>query len=235
MNQDSSASWHQTLQNDHMLVPGDDNFPNFFQLGIDFDEFDEAHIPHNGFAPAMGDLGMHQLAMGSSANGVRAPGTIYTPISEAVTPATLMRLQSQTESPYALAQSSGCAATANDFMDDLMLPESAASSLMSPLMAGTEDPTVEEETTPTISAKTPKLSAASTPRTSAQRAQVKAATADTIHKRTGSQSGYVGKPRQGGSTSHVSPAIRPKLSPNISPLISQSRKFFYAQGQIYTC
>lgn len=66
MNQDPSATWHHTLQHEPMLVAGDDDFTSLFQLGIDFPGFDEAQTPDNGFDPQMGDLGMQQLAMGSS-------------------------------------------------------------------------------------------------------------------------------------------------------------------------
>jgi hypothetical protein len=66
MNQDSSTAWHQTLPDDPMLVAGEDDFTNFLHLGIDFPGFDEAATGHNGFDTPMGDLGMDQLAMGSS-------------------------------------------------------------------------------------------------------------------------------------------------------------------------
>ncbi len=66
MNQDSTTAWHQPLQDDPMLVAGDDDFSNFLQLGIDFPGFDETQTGHNGFDTPMGDLGMEQLAMGSS-------------------------------------------------------------------------------------------------------------------------------------------------------------------------
>lgn len=54
-----------------MLVAGDDDFSNFLQLGIDFPGFDEAQTGHNGFDTPMGDLGMEQLAMGSSVEDLR--------------------------------------------------------------------------------------------------------------------------------------------------------------------
>jgi hypothetical protein len=71
MNQDSSTAWHQTLQDDPMLVTGDDDFTNFLQLGIDFPGFDETQTGHNGFDTPMGDLGMDQLAMDSSVEDIR--------------------------------------------------------------------------------------------------------------------------------------------------------------------
>jgi hypothetical protein len=71
MNQDSSTTWHQTLPDDPMLVAGDDDFTNFLHLGIDFPGFDDAAAGHNGFDTPMGDLGMDQLAMGSSVEDMR--------------------------------------------------------------------------------------------------------------------------------------------------------------------
>jgi hypothetical protein len=66
MNQESSTTWHQTLQDDPMLVANDDDFNNFLQLGIGFPGFDEGQGDQNGFDTPMGDLGMDQLAMESS-------------------------------------------------------------------------------------------------------------------------------------------------------------------------
>jgi hypothetical protein len=71
MNQDSSMTWHQTLQDDPMLVAGEDDFTSFLQLGIDFPGFDETQGTNNGFDAPMGDLGMHQLAMDSSIEELR--------------------------------------------------------------------------------------------------------------------------------------------------------------------
>lgn len=56
-----------------MLVAGDDDFTNFLQLVNDFPSFDEAQAAHHGFETPMGDLGMHQLAMGSSMEDIRGP------------------------------------------------------------------------------------------------------------------------------------------------------------------
>ena len=80
MNQDSSTTWHQTLQDDPMLVAGDDEFSTFLQFGIDFPGFDEAQAHHNGFDTPMGDLGMDQLAMDSSLGDIRSH-TLHTAAS----------------------------------------------------------------------------------------------------------------------------------------------------------
>jgi hypothetical protein len=150
-----------------------------------------------------------------------------TPSNEAVTPATLMRLHSQASSPTTDPQGSCHTYAANGgFMDDLMLPDSAASTGTSPLMIDTENTVAQDENTPTLSAKTPKLSATSTPRTSAQRSQVKSPSAETASKQMESQAALTNKTRQAGATSHVSPAIRPKISPSIQPLIPPSSKCF---------
>jgi hypothetical protein len=74
MNQEASTAWHQTLQDDPMLVAGDDDFTNLFQLGIDFPGFDDTQATHNGFDTSMGDLGLDQLAMDSSVEEVRSHG-----------------------------------------------------------------------------------------------------------------------------------------------------------------
>lgn len=148
--------------------------------------------------------------------------------NEPATPATLMRLQNQTSSPQTRAQGSGrIHARENEHMEDMMLPESAASThSLTPLTIDTSKAVVDDEITPTLSAKTPKLTSTSTPRMSAMRAQVKSPSTDTAHnhKRTESRSGHSTKSRQGSVVSHVSPAIRPKISPSIKPLIPQSSK-----------
>lgn len=54
-----------------MLVAGDEDFTDLFQLGIDFPGFDETQTGHNGFDTPMGDLGMDQLAMATSVDDLR--------------------------------------------------------------------------------------------------------------------------------------------------------------------
>jgi hypothetical protein len=132
--------------------------------------------------------------------------------NEPATPATLMKLQNQESSPQISAPGSGRIFTpGKELMEDIMLPESAATtSGLPPLKIDTGRSVADDEATPTLSAKTPKLSANSTPRRSS---------------RTESRSGHASKSRQSGSASHVSPAIRPKISPSIKPLMPSSSKF----------
>jgi hypothetical protein len=144
--------------------------------------------------------------------------------TEPATPATLMRLPNQETSPQIRNQGSGRVfVPTNEFMEEIMLPESAASTGLPPLRIDTSNTIAIDQTTPTLSAKTPKFSAGSTPRTSAMSTQVKSPT-EGAHKRTESRSLHPSKARQGGAPSHVSPAIRPKISPSIKPLVPHSSK-----------
>jgi hypothetical protein len=144
--------------------------------------------------------------------------------TEPATPATLMRLPNQESSPQIRNQGSGrILVPTNEFMEEIMLPESAASTGLPPLRIDTSNTIADDQTTPTLSAKTPKISAGSTPRTSAMSTQAKSPT-EGAHKRTESRSRHPSKARQGGAPSHVSPAIRPKISPSIKPLVPHSSK-----------
>jgi hypothetical protein len=144
--------------------------------------------------------------------------------NEPATPATLMRLANQESSPQTRNQESGrIFVPSNEFMEDIMLPESAATTGLPALTIDTSMSIVDDQSTPTLSAKTPKLSAHSTPRTSTLQAQLKSPT-DVAHKRIESRSGHSSKGRQSGTPSHVSPAIRPKISPSIQPLVPHSSK-----------
>lgn len=146
--------------------------------------------------------------------------------NEPVTPATLMRLPSQESSPQTRNQGSGrIFVPNNEFMEEMMLPESAASSSTPRLTMDTFKPISDDQVLPTSSAKTPKLSAKSTPRTSTRGASVKSPT-DAALRRSESRLGQLSKSRQGGTPSHVSPAIRPKISPNIKPLVPHSGKLY---------
>lgn len=162
----------------------------------------------------------------------QAPATT----DEPATPATLMRLPNQESSPQSDVQGSDhILAPHSEFMEEIMLPESAASDGLPPLTINTSTCVADDQLTPTLSAKTPKLSATSTPRMSATRRQVKSPSTNTAHKRTESRSGQTSKTRQGGAPSHVSPAIRPRISPSIKPLMPQSSKSEEMTGnEVYT-
>ena len=72
MNHESSPTWSQTLHDDTMVAnPGDDEFSNFLDLGIDFPNFDGLEDGQSGLDTPMGDLGMDQLGM----DGSRADAT----------------------------------------------------------------------------------------------------------------------------------------------------------------
>lgn len=142
--------------------------------------------------------------------------------NEPATPATLMRLPNKESSPPMRNQGSGRIFVPNhELMEDIMLPESATTTTLPPLTIDTTRSVVDDEVTPTLSAKTPKLSAHSTPRTSVATTQVRSPS-DVTHKRTESRAGNSMKARQAGAPSHVSPAIRPKISPSINPLVPHS-------------
>ncbi|KAF7507956.1 hypothetical protein GJ744_009853 [Endocarpon pusillum] len=142
--------------------------------------------------------------------------------NEPATPATLMRLPNKVSSPPMRNQGSGrIFVPNNELMEDIMLPESATTTTLLPLTIDTTRSVADDEVTPTLSAKTPKLSANSTPRTSVATAQVRSPS-DVTHKRTESRAGNSMKARQAGAPSHVSPAIRPKISPSINPLVPHS-------------
>ena len=145
-------------------------------------------------------------------------------LNEPATPATLMRLPNQDSSPQASNHaSSQMVVSSHEIMEEIMLPESAATNSSPPLTIDTSKVVVDDQITPTLSAKTPKLSSKSTPRASTMSAQGKSPL-DGTHKRTESRSGPSNKTRQGAASSHVSPAIRPKISPSIKPLVPHSSK-----------
>lgn len=145
-------------------------------------------------------------------------------VNEPATPATLMRLPNQESSPQTRNQASGrIFVPNNEFMEDIMLPESAASTGTPRLIIDIGKSITEDQDTPTLSAKTPKSSARSTPKTSNTSAQVKSPT-ELTSRRSESRLGNLSKSRQGGTSSHVSPAIRPKISPVIKPLVPHSGK-----------
>jgi hypothetical protein len=155
-------------------------------------------------------------------------------LNEPATPATLMRLSNQDSSPQTGNQSSGqTSASHHEFMEDIMLPESAAATGLPQLTIDTSKIVADDQTTPTLSAKTPKLSSKSTPRASTMSTQGKSPI-DAAHKRTESRSGHPSKTRPGAASSHVSPAIRPKISPSIKPLVPHSSKFERLQNELFT-
>ncbi|KKZ64766.1 hypothetical protein EMCG_09344 [[Emmonsia] crescens] len=155
---------------------------------------------------------------------------------EAATPATLMKLQRQSQptqnSESQFSRSGGLIVNEypDEAMEDISLPEAASSnSELATASSGTV--MTNSEVTPTIAAKlTPKLKPANdgsserlpiasvTP--SPQIGAMASPTGPTGTKRSDSKpNGRVSKKRQNASSSQVSPALRPKISPSIQPLI----------------
>ena len=126
---------------------------------------------------------------------------------EAATPATLMRLSSGQQRPSPTMGRDGTASGENgEYMEDIMLPEAMASARPT-LEIDTSKANTEDLHTPTMSAKTPKLSAGSTPRTSQSQCEPKSSNRS--------------KKRQNTSSTQ-SPALVPRISPSIKPLMPSS-------------
>jgi hypothetical protein len=119
----------------------------------------------------------------------------------------------------------------DEVMEDIMLPESATGPRPSlpPLDTGRAN---EEQSTPTMSArKTPTFGNFGTPITTASSSvapspQIRGIASPNGTKRTDSKSttGRGSKKRHTPSSSQVSPALRPKISPSIKPLIHDGSK-----------
>ena len=138
---------------------------------------------------------------------------------EPVTPATLMKIQKgQTSSPRVSNQAKQIRRD-SDAMEDIMLPESATSSRPTLTPIDTSTVVVDDESTPRLSAKTPKMFADSTPRTSALSPAILSPNNAPNHKRGESKSGRGKATRQASTPSQISPALRPKISPSLQPLV----------------
>lgn len=126
------------------------------------------------------------------------------------TPATLMKIpgkQAEMISP------NGHAVESPEVMEDIALP-AAAADLPARILPelNTRLSHDDDQNTPTASAKTPKLTADSTPRSAGARGSQ-----ENLPK--SSRGGRMSKKRQSISQATVSPALRPKISPSISPLV----------------
>lgn len=144
--------------------------------------------------------------------------------SNPVTPATLMRMPTNQSMSAKQMEQHGSMSLVDEPMEDIMLPDPAASAPL-PILAtlDTSKSPEDSENTPTLSAKSAKLSAASTPRGGLGRApsQETFAKPGRIESRPG---GRANKKRQSTSSATISPALRPKISPNISPLAPATGK-----------
>ena len=148
--------------------------------------------------------------------------------NEPATPATLMRLQKGlvSHSPVAGADSRPSTEGSGDVMEDIMLPEPAASSrpALTPLKISGS---VIDQSTPKLGAQGSQgragsasavASASSTPVALTPLSKDVMSPDGTDTKRP-KPTGRLAKKRQSVSSSQVSPAIRPKISPNIKPLM----------------
>ncbi|KAF1991942.1 hypothetical protein K402DRAFT_321568 [Aulographum hederae CBS 113979] len=152
------------------------------------------------------------------------------------TPTSLMRLQQQqqqqqgqnrniTSSPSLVDPN----AKSPPGLEDLSLPESATASSARPALTRlTTALSDENDQTPRLGPrKTPKLGALSTPSSKASPVTSPASPNFSKKSRAGSSTSLGGKKRTGsvsvsgnGSGSMISPALRPKISPNIKPLLA---------------
>ncbi|KAL9624047.1 MAG: hypothetical protein Q9160_001800 [Pyrenula sp. 1 TL-2023] len=143
--------------------------------------------------------------------------------NEPATPATLMKLQStQLRSPRSNGKANEQSVVQ---MDDFQLPDAATS--LSPTADSNHDS--YDQVTPTISAKTPRLGSQKTPRarptsSAGPSPQIEPVMSPIDLEQPGSKvggAGRGGKKRQTTGSSQMSPALRPKISPSIKPLMPQ--------------
>ncbi|KAI9850421.1 MAG: hypothetical protein M1838_005698 [Thelocarpon superellum] len=151
------------------------------------------------------------------------------------TPASLMKLSNSsnheadpaTRSPASRPSRAGESMAAEQAMEDLTLPEAARGS--HPQLSRVETQSTDRDLTPTSSAKrTPTVRPLNAPPTSVPGS---ANQSPSIHglssplstasgkKTEGKASGRVGKKRNSTNSVLVSPALRPKISPSIKPLL----------------
>lgn len=134
-------------------------------------------------------------------------------VNEPATPATLMQIPGKQDRATAR---DGQFSSTPEVMEDISLGAAAAD--LPPRILpelNTQLGRESGESTPTMSVKTPKLSADSTPRSAGARTSNNSQ--DNLTKPgRGSRSS---KKRQSISQATVSPALRPKISPSISPLV----------------
>ena len=133
-----------------------------------------------------------------------------------VTPSTLMRIPSQTQSRMRTAGTKHLPGEGGT-MDEITLPDALLPS--HPSITTSVEEGTHGELTPTMSCKSAKNSALSTPRTSALISKAQPSIDSNVAKRKESKTGERGSKKRSGTTSAtISPALRPKMSPSISPL-----------------
>lgn len=160
---------------------------------------------------------------------------------EPATPASLMRIRKQAgkanghirQTSSLKEQTAAAEADMEQIMEDIVLPE-PASTTKKPALRPINTTDANIDTTPTISAKkTPKYGPASAPITatssafpSPQLGEMGSPTAMGVNKR-GEPKLKSGDPKKRNSQSsvQVSPALRPKISPSIKPLLPEGGQY----------
>ena len=149
--------------------------------------------------------------------------------NEPATPATLMRLQKGhvSQSPQATGSRPPTDGNVGDVMEDIMLPEPAAATRPTLTPIKTAGAGIDQST-PKLSAQGSKgrtdsgsavVSASSTPIALTPQTSKEILSPDGSDPKRTKGTGRMAKKRQNVSSSQVSPAIRPKISPNIKPLM----------------
>ncbi|KAL8844999.1 MAG: hypothetical protein Q9176_000671 [Flavoplaca citrina] len=148
------------------------------------------------------------------------------------TPASLMRIRNAARRPAGSAlkeQTSMLEAQLEQTMDAITLPEASKPSSKRPALTPLQtSDTYADEATPTISArKTPKIAPTSAPATAtgssftSPNLNPMGSPDGSLHNRRGeaSKNGRGGKKRTNSNSVQVSPALRPRISPSIKPLL----------------
>ena len=152
------------------------------------------------------------------------------------TPASLMRLQKQPSQPQITSNTSSPRQTRflpglEQPMEDMRLPEAATATR--PTLSRLSTQIADGQSTPTPSARTPVSSrngstSVATPLSASESPQVGAIASPTgstsYRKPDAKQNARNSKKRNSSSSVHVSPALRPKVSPSIKPLLPEGGK-----------
>ena len=147
------------------------------------------------------------------------------PISDSpATPASLMRIQKDAElakSGLSLSelkeQSSHAEAEMEQIIEDMCAPAAATTSkpALPPINTKAQ---IDKDATPTMSAKERRVS-------TAPKSAPPTATNTTFPSLAASKNAVIPKSRKRTSSSHVSPALRPRISPSIQPLLPEGSTY----------
>lgn len=181
--------------------------------------------------PSSGSAGKSPYLTAQHAGSRSAPLLPMT--NEPATPASLMKLRKQANRIGNAGQPQRQEEMAEgdlEVVEDISLPEAAASSrpFLPPINTAQAN---DDQTTPTLSArKTPRFGPTSAPITSASSSIMPSPQLSALASPTGSvasrrmeskPTGRGSKKRNSTSSVHVSPALRPKMSPSIKPLLPE--------------